>query len=152
MNQLKQIKNNLKQKKVLKNYNSTFKHKQMRFLLTKLSLIFIDKIDEEIFTELEIKLHQNEKSSKMFIESIDILKKQTKYKADWNSFSKFLWYVYQTSTYYNDSKKNIKNVYTNKIIKTNEIRRNLYNTWMESMAEYDLDFNEKIIKVSRLVF
>lgn len=152
MKLLKQIKSNLKEQKKLKEYDRVFKHKQMKFLVTKIALVFSDDINIDKFTKLEIKLSESKKGPDMFSESIKTLEEETKYKADWKSFANFLWFIYQTSTYYRDLKKGMENVYVDNIIKINEKRRNIYNTWMESLAKDDSQFNHKITQVSKLVF
>ena len=90
MKLLNQVKNNLKKQKKLKEYKVVFKHHQMKFLITKIALIFVEKISIEKFAKLEINLYQSKKGIDMFVESIKILEIETKYKADWNSFAKFL--------------------------------------------------------------
>ena len=83
----------------------------MKLTITKIALIVNPEIDIEILEKMEIILLKSKKNSEMYFESFKIFKKNINYVADWDSFAKFMWYAFQTSTYYKDIKKNINNVY-----------------------------------------
>lgn len=151
MKQWKQVKNKLKEKDELKKYKEKFKHKQIRFVVSKIFFVFNseNKIDELL--AIEQKLLVAKKDQKLFSNIIKDFEKIIDYKADWKSFGEFLWMQFQASTYYWDKKKNLENIFNEKnYIKLNSEKRKLYMNWVHSLPKED-DFNEKIIKVSKII-
>lgn len=153
MKQSKQIKKLLKTKGKWEEYKNVFTHKQMRLATSKIALVFNEKISINKLTKIELDLMSSEKNSKMFDNAFKELSLLVNYKADWKSLGKFMWYQYQTSTYYKDIKVGVKNIYNpNNIIEINEKRRGFYLKWLHSIGMNDSLFNEKIIQVSKIVF
>lgn len=153
MKNLKMIKKYLKQNKFWSLYKEKFKHKQMKFAITKIAFIVDKNVSKETLIKMELAALNSNKDKNMYVESFKIFSNKINYKADWKSFGEFMWYIYQTSTYYKDIKKNIKNVYNETNINfINETRRKLYGTWLHSMDKTDDLFNEKIINISKIVF
>lgn len=152
MNQLKQVKNKLRQENIWASYKETFKHKQMKLITTKIALIFKDKININVFYKLEKELMSKTKNKEMFKEAFAILEKEVKYKANWEELGKFMWYAFQTSTFYKDQKKDIKNIYTyENSIRLNTKKREHFLKWLHSVDKKDIEFNNKIIAVQKLV-
>lgn len=146
---LRAIKKQLKQQGLYKKYKTQFKHKQMKLLISKIVLIFNSEADIIHLFELEKSLIEKEVNEKMFDETLLSFESLTGKKANWALFSIFLFYVYQTSTFWRDMKKGVKNVYS--LSNYNELnlkKRQAYNAWFKSM-EIDLDFNSKLIQVLR---
>lgn len=153
MKQSKQIKNLLKTNGKWEEYKKAFSHKQMRLATSRIAFAFNNKISIDKLAKIEIELMKSEKKSNMFDEAFKEISKLVNYKADWKSLGKFMWYQYQTSTYYKDIKKGTKNTYNpNNIIEINEKRRDFYLKWLHSIGMDDSLFNEKIIQVSKIVF
>lgn len=152
MKQLKQVKNKLQQTNNWNAYKEAFTHKQMKLVTTKIALIFKDKINVNTFYKLEKELITKPKNKDMFKEAFATLEKEVQYKANWKELGKFMWYAYQTSTFYKDQKKNVKNVYTfENSVELNTQKREHFLKWLHSVDKNDIDFNNKIIAVQNLV-
>ena len=153
MQKLNQVKSHLKSNGVYKEYKNAFKHKQLRFALTKIALTFNESIHAIDLSKLEMELLKQNKDKDMFIKPMETLNKLVNYKANWKELGKFMWYAYQTSTYFTDRKINVPNIYNgNDNIKVNATKRKHYLKWMHSVDSRDDEFNNKIIKVLKQVY
>lgn len=152
MKQLNLIKRKLKKDKVWNDYKTKFKHKQMRFVVSKIASVFVKNININKFHKIEKSLIETPNGEDMFDEAFRQLSREIKYKADWESLGKFMWYAYQTSTFYTDQKAGIKNIYTlENSIELNDIKREHFLKWLHSVDNTDDKFNNKIMEVQRLV-
>ena len=152
MNNLKQIKKSIKEQGLLKSYNKKFKHKDMKFLLSYVALTFNEEIKIDLLVKEEVKLLNVEKGPKMFINAYSSLSKMTDKNIDWNSFGKFIWYIYQSSTYWKEDKKK-NNIYSKEsFVAMNDQKRKHYNKWMRSIPETTEGYNLKIMEVMKRVF
>ena len=148
MTKLKQISKELKKVKALKAYNHIFKHKQMKYASSKALLIFNPKASIKILVSMEYKLMKEKKDKKMFINNMKVLSKNTNGNIDWKVFGEFLWYLFQTSTYYKDIKLNIKNIYSkDNFIEINSKKRDVYQKWIDSLDKKDPHYNTKIRQI-----
>ena len=153
MKQLKQVKNKFTEQDVYNEYAFKYKHKQMKFITSKIVLIYNPKVSVDELIKLETLMLKADKGKDMFDEPFKMVEKLTNTVADWKSFSKFMWYVYQTSTFFKDEKKGIKNIFNNEnTIKLNEIRRGFFHKWLHSFPENQKNYNENVMQVSNLVF
>lgn len=154
MTKLKEIKIILKSSKNWRKYKHKFHHKQMQFLFSKIVLIFQPDIDINKLAKQEILMLNTDKKDgdAMFLKIFENMQEFTGVKANWEEFAKFIWYVYQTSTYWKDSRKNIPNVFNKKnYIEKNRIKREHYYHWLYSM-DIKENFNNNVIKVLKEVF
>lgn len=148
MKEIKQVKKMLKQRNEWQNYKDTFKHKQIRFALSKISLTFNHLLKPSELLKIELLALKAEKNSEMFKEAFKEISKVVDYKANWDALGKFMWYAFQTSTYFNDKKKGVENIYDSELhVEINAKKRAHYMTWMHSVDTTDDYFNDKIIKV-----
>ena len=153
MKKLKLVKKELKKAKVLKEHNKRFAHKDMRLIFSYVSLVFNDDADIELMVKTEIELTNVKIGPKMFVKAFSSLSKTTNKNIDWKSFGEFMWFIFQTSTYWKDSKKGIKNLFNKKnFIDKNEQKRVLYNNWMRSIPTSTPDYNQKLMDVMKRVF
>lgn len=153
-NQIKIIKKHFKQKNMYLDYKSTFLNKQMRFILTKINLIFTNDLNV-VIKEKEENIFKNSSNKDVWIEIINNLKTSWNINfinVDWNSFAIFLFYTYHYSEFY-FRKSKLKNLYTQEnFTEINKVKIQMYNNWIKSMYETEvLDFNKYIIKVLELV-
>ena len=152
MKKLKAIKSKLKKHKEWKKYKSIFIHRQTRFFVTKIMLVYKKDLDVEILYNWEKSFLNTPVNQNMFEKVFGEFKKYYA-NGDWFSFSKMLWYIYQISRYYKDLKNKIKNIYINgNIIELNKIKRNYYVKWLDSLNKEEKDFNNKIIEVNKIIF
>lgn len=153
MKSLKIVKKILKQKKIWKLYKQKFRHDQMRFLTSKILLIFNDTISPKILVENEILLLKSIKDEKMFVSVFETFNNLAKNNYNWQAFGLFIWYVYQTSTFYYDQKHKIKNVYDEfNYLQRNNQKRQFYYQWLESIDPGTKNYNYLIKKVLKQVF
>jgi len=153
MKELKQLKNKLKQDNLWSIYKKKFNDKSMRLILSYIILIYkpSTSIDEMIEIEKELITKKNDES--MFNSVFIKVKEITNKNFDWESFGKFMWYVYQTSTYYKDIKKNVKNIYTTEnFIQINKIKTNLFFKWLQSIPVNEEKYNFNIRLIMSRVF
>lgn len=147
--EIRHIKKSFKKNGLYREYTNIFQHKQLKFLSSKIILIFNQKVELEKLISLETELLKKEKNEKMFNDVCSRFAELSNKKADWTSFSEFLYLVYQTSTYWKDTKKGIPNIYNmNNYNELNLKKRQLFNKWFKSM-DIDINFNEKLIEVLR---
>lgn len=153
MNKLSQIKKQIKKEKNWKAYKVRFEHKQMKFLFSKIALLLDDEINLKFLHDQELKLVNVEISNEMFIEVFKSLEDKIDFKCNWELFGKFIWFVYQTSTYWKDSKKNNHNIFTpENHLELNQTKRDLYQQWIKSIDKKNRYFNTSVIAISKLVF
>ena len=153
MKELKQLKNKLKQDNLWSIYKKKFNDKSMRLILSYIILIYkpSTSIDEMIEIEKELITKKNDES--MFNSVFIKVKEITNKNFDWESFGKFMWYVYQTSTYYKDIKKNVENIYTTEnFIQINKIKTNLFFKWLQSIPVNEEKYNFNIRLIMSRVF
>ena len=150
MKKIRKIKKKFKRKE-LKIYNSLFKHRQMKFAISKILLACNKNIDVKDLYNIEKSMIDINKDNKMFNLAFANANKISKINADWKSFSEFMWYAYQTSTYYKDIKKNINNVYNKEnFVEINNIKRKKYLLWLHSLPK-EKDFNFIVIKIGKII-
>ncbi|MCK5945760.1 MAG: hypothetical protein KAG04_00660 [Mycoplasmataceae bacterium] len=148
MTALKKLNKELKKNKKLNEYKTMFAHKQMVFACSKVALIFNEDVSVDVLYKMEVKLIGVKKDINMFKEAMKDLTKITNKNIKWDVFAEFLWYLYQTSTYYKDTKKGIKNIFNDDtFIKLNSLKRNAYQRWIDSLDKTDAQYNVRIRKV-----
>ncbi len=153
MTKLKKVKTELRKRKLLSEYNKKFKHKDMRFLFSYVALTFDDSIKVSALVKEEVKLLKADKEKDMFVASYLVLKELTDKKIDWKSFGKFIWFIFQTSTYWKDQRKKIENEFKkDNLVITNQTKRIYYNKWLESLPADIEDQNNKVIQIMKRVF
>ena len=153
LKKLKLVKKEFKKTKLLKEYKNKFTHKDMRFIFSYVSLTFNKESNIDELVNVEVQLAKVKQGPKMFVKAFSSLSKTTDKNIDWKSFGEFMWYIFQTSTYWKDSKKDIKNLYTKKnFIEMNEKKRILYNNWMRSIPTSTSDYNQLLMDVMKRVF
>ena len=150
MKKWKIVKSKLKNDNKWNKYKEVFRHKQMQLAITKICLVFDEKIDIDKLFLIEESLidKTNDRFSDAFKEVSILLNN----KADWNSFAKFMNLQVQMSTYYKDMKQGKDNIFINNVIKMNEEKRKYFLQWLHSIDQKDNTFNDKIIKVQKIVF
>lgn len=152
MKKLKMVKN-LFEKNDLNKYKNKFKNKQIRFVFSKIALIFNPDIDVKTLFKGEQIIFLGDKNENMFIKAFQILKTKTNNNIDWNAFGKLMWYSFQTSSYWKDSKKGIENIFTkNNYVQKNEEKRDWYYKWLKSLPKDLENYNLKILKTLKVVF
>lgn len=155
MQELKEIKNLLKDNKKWAEYKKKYKHPQMRLIFSKIIFVFNKDVSIEDLYKKELQYLEADKSKQeeMFKTIFKSAERLSGVKADWESFAIFMWYVYQTSTYWKDIKKNVKNVFNVKNYnELNQVKRNHYNDWLHSLSPNIENLNNSIIEVLRLVY
>ncbi len=153
MTNLKQVKSELKAQKLMKQYNKKFKNKDMKFLFTFVALAYNDSIKLNFLVKEEKDLMNKKNDQSMFVSSYKKLNKYTNDEILWDEFGIFIWYIFQTSTYWKDKRKKKENIFKDgNFVKVNQEKRNHYNAWLQSIPADFEDQNEKLIKVLRKVF
>ena len=153
MKKLKQIKNKLKDDNLWIEYKNKFKHKSMRLIVSYIILKYKPTASIEELVNIEKKLIKVKKGKGMFCDSFIEVKEITSLDFNWESFGNFMWYVYQTSTYYKDAKKNKKNIYTlENFIEINKIKTKLFFQWLSSIPIDQKEYNLNIRAIMSKVF
>lgn len=153
MQKLKTIKKQLKNDNLWKSYKQKFKHKQMHLLFSKITLIFVPDANENWLIQQEKNLLNQEKNSLMFVETFNKINTLKLADYDWKSFGHFIWYVYQTSTFYHDQKHGKKNLFNEKnYVEKNAEKRHYYYAWLESISPTIFNYNNLIKQVLNKVF
>ena len=152
MKELKQIKNKF-DNDTWKEYKNKFKHKSMRFIISYIILLYRPSMPIDDLVTIEKQLISKNKNIKMFDDAFIEVKKITKKDFNWESLSKFMWYAYQTSTYYKDIKKGITNIYTlDNFIEINAIKIKLFSEWLTSVPVTEEKYNFNIRSFMSKVF
>lgn len=152
---ISELKKFLKQNGYWSNYKELYKHRQMKFVASKIALIFDRSLSINELVELELKMMDVKinKGENMFKNVFGNFEKLVVVKGDWASFSKMMFYIYQTSTYWRDKKNNVENVFTgDNYVEINAIKRNYYYQWLNSLDLKLRDYNILIIEVMRRIF
>ena len=127
-------------------YKKSFKKRQVRFLVSKICLIFTNMPLTRL-AEIEMNLARDP-SLQTFSEAFSHIN----IKAEWNSFGSFIYFIYKTSTYQEDQKNNVENVFISDPIKANSQKRIYYNKWLRSLDFTKYETNFKVRKILKLVF
>jgi len=152
MKELKQIKNKF-DNDTWREYKNKFKHKSMRFIISYIILLYRPSMPIDDLVTIEKQLISKNKNIKMFDDAFIEVKKITKKDFNWESLSKFMWYAYQTSTYYKDIKKGITNIYTlDNFIEINAIKIKLFSEWLTSIPVTEEKYNFNIRSFMSKVF
>lgn len=152
---LKDIKKELIVQNKWASYKEKYKHPQMKFIFSKVALIFNPdlSVDELIPFEIEMLNANKDKKEEMFVNIFKKMRNITQVKADWKIFGKFIWFVFQTSTYWKDTKKNISNIYTKRnYITVNQTKRDLFNDWLHSIDHNTENYNDLIVETLKKVY
>ena len=155
MKVLKEVKRQLINSGEWEYYQDNYEHKQMKFIFSKVALIFNKDLTADVLFEYEQKMAHIDKTKKelTFVDIFKKMKTLTSVKADWEAFGKFMWYVYQTSTYWKDDARNIPNVYTKRnYITINQIKRDLFNDWLHSIDHHVENYNYLIVNTLKKVY
>lgn len=156
MKSLKAIKRLLKQNKQWSEYKKKYAHKQMRLVSSKIALIYNQDLSLEELYKLEVMALEAKKvnEEKMFEDLyFELDKMVNRPYIDWESFGRYMWYTYQTSTYWKDVKKKRPNVFNSRnYIEQNAIKREYYSKWLQSIDLSIEGANDRIIKVQKEVF
>ncbi|CAM9143647.1 hypothetical protein [Mycoplasma todarodis] len=144
----------LKDEGKLKAYNNLFAHKQTRFLLTKIVNILNPSVDPKEMALIEMQLTKNNEN--MFVagaKQIPIITNASEYKeADWESFGKYLYFVFQTGVFYHNKKNGIENIYINgDYVALNIEKKMLFNKFAESIKVMTLEHNTLIKQILKVV-
>lgn len=132
-------------------YKKRFSHRQMRFVCSKIVLLFKDNVFANELEAIEKSLLKEKVDRDLFKEAFEMIDKIIDNGADWASLGQYMWYAYQTSRFFKDAKNKNENVYTKaNSVKLNELRRQLYGKWMHSLNKEDARFNNKIMAVAKL--
>ncbi|UVD81946.1 hypothetical protein NV226_01410 [Mycoplasma iguanae] len=145
---IKVVKTELKKNNLYNEYKLTFKNRQIRFVLTKLIILFDLEIQVKQISELESYLI-NKNNSKMFLlplqELFAMQKNHPLKKIDAKNLANFLFYIYQTSRFYYDKKTGQKNIFINKNVeivhRKNTEKRNYYHAFARQLEEIYPDYN-----------
>ncbi|WP_156768858.1 hypothetical protein [[Mycoplasma] mobile] len=117
----------------------------MRFLLSKIALIFNEKANVEYLINLEINLIKKEKQFHLFDEFVEYIGKNAEWNfkdANWIYLSKFLFYIYQISSFYYDEKYKIKNIYTKEnFTELNSKKRDELTNFVNDLKKLNPNFN-----------
>ncbi|QJG67155.1 hypothetical protein [Mycoplasma phocoenae] len=154
-NKIRKLHLSLLANKNLLKYNSRFKDKQVRFLISKILILFDTNYSIEQLVELEISLMQSAFVSSMYVDklllSVDSLCK--KYQScNWKALGKFLYLIFKTSTYYFDKKHKVPNIFIiHGEIEINEKKREALNDFAISLEAVETDFNFYIRKILKWV-
>ncbi|MGX9358419.1 hypothetical protein ACWXVL_01350 [Mycoplasma sp. 128] len=130
---------------VILKYRQRFRNKQMRFLISKILILFDTNYSINKLAEVEIELMNSNFQKNMFltillnhVNSID----EKFQSCDWKSFGKFLYYIFKTSTYYYDVKHQVPNIFEiHGITSSNARKRDLFNDFCMSLEKVIPDFN-----------
>ncbi len=144
----------LHQKGRLKEYKEIFSYKQTRFMLTKIINILNPNADPIKTSELEISIIKN--NDNMFVpaaKKITSIAHTKKYeKADWESFGKYLYFVFQTGVFYKNKKTQTPNIYDGgNYIELNIEKKILFNKFVDSLKIISPDHNTLIKKILKVV-
>ncbi len=142
------IKKYLKKDSNLKKYKKIFKNKQMRFLFTKISVIFDSSISQKHLANIELSLLYNP-TKENFILLLERLAKTFDnkfHKLKWESLAICFWYTFQNSLFYN---KKVNSEYTfDNFVTLNNIKRNAFSQWLKSFYNLkNIDFNNYVVQV-----
>ncbi len=144
------IKKYLKKDNNLKKYKKLFKNKQIRFLFTKISVIFDSSISQKHLANIELSLLYNP-TKENFVLLLERLSKTFDnkfHKLKWESLAVCFWYAFQNSLFYNKNKK-IDCEYTfDNFIELNNIKRDAFSKWLKSFYNLkNIDFNNYVVQV-----
>lgn len=148
------IKHILKKNNKYNEYKLLFKNKQIRFLFSKISIIFESTISSENLSKIELSLLKNPTKDN-FISSIEKLSKTFDEKfvnLKWRKLGVTLWYVFQTSLFYN-KRRRIPCEYTVKnFVSLNNIKRMNFSKWLKSFYDtQNIDFNKYVLQVLEII-
>ncbi|QJR43958.1 hypothetical protein [Mycoplasma miroungirhinis] len=136
-------------------YISRFKHKQMQFLVSKIFLLFESSLSINELIKIEYELLEKNFLKDMYVDIF--MKNRFTFKKEfinckWESFAKFLFYIFQTSTYFFDKKHKVPNVFIiGGEITINEEKRRLFNEFAESLEKVSINFNFYIKQILKWV-
>lgn len=150
LKKVNKIKLILKNNNKYNEYKLLFKNKQIRFLFSKISIIFESSVSNDDLANLELSLLNNPTKDN-FIISIEKLSKTFNEKfidLSWKNLGVSLWYTFQTSLFYNKKRKIPCEYTTENFISLNNIKRNNYSKWLKSFYDTkNIDFNKYVIEV-----
>ncbi|TCG10432.1 hypothetical protein [Mycoplasma todarodis] len=146
--------NILKKQGKLKDYNNLFANKQTRFLLTKIINILNPNANPDETAKLEMGLIKNE--ADMYIEGakkiIEITGANEYEAADWESFGRYLYFVFQTGVFYHNKKNNVENIFINgDYVELNIEKKMLFNKFVDSLKVTSIDHNHLIKEILKVV-
>ena len=146
------IKKYLKKDSNLKKYKKIFKNKQMRFLFTKISVIFDSSISQKHLANIELSLLYNP-TKENFILLLERLSKTFDnkfHKLKWESLAICFWYTFQNSLFYN---KKVNSEYTfDNFVTLNNIKRSAFSQWLKSFYNLkNIDFNNYVVQVLEII-
>ncbi|MGL4342957.1 MAG: hypothetical protein ACRCRZ_00075 [Metamycoplasmataceae bacterium] len=151
MKQLKQSKHQLKIQlkfdNLYRKYKKTFKNPKYRFIIIQYANIFNVPYSLKLY-ELEKYLIDNNSIDDFVIvfKEFSILISEKYKKLNWESFGKFIYYVFNYSIFYYDKKNSIYK--KNTILNLNDLKKKYYYEWLNSFYETkDINFNEIIVQV-----
>ena len=143
---------NIKKNPNYNEYKGFFFHKNTRFIISYIySYFYNNELSNEKIEHIEkieykfLKLNNIKKFSIIFNELNSLLPPEYK-SVRWNDLGNYFFYVWQSSRFYHDKKKNIKNIYdTGEYIKLNVEKRNYFYLWIVSIKKIDKDFNSFVL-------
>lgn len=156
MTRLKAIKQLLKQNNQWREYRKKYAHRQMRLIFSKIALIYNPELSVQQLYQKEVEMLKAQKNDgeKMFKEVFkDFGDLSRRPKVNWGEFAIYMWYVFQTSTYWKDKSRRRPNTFnTRNYIEINQIKRQHYDKWIKSIDLSIPGANDRIIKVQKAVF
>ncbi len=153
MHKLKRIKKMFKQQNLWNIYKHKFAHKQMKLLFSKITLIFVPDASVEWLYENEKKMLGQTKNSEMFKDVFMTISLINHDQYDWHAFGLFVWFIYQTSTFYQDQKHGIKNIFNKQnYVMQNAQKRHYYHLWLQSLDPTVDNYNILVKQVLQCVF
>ena len=151
MKNLKKAKKQIRKKRLLKEYNKKFRHKQMKFVCSKIALIFDKDINVDILFQLEMSVLKSKLNQNVYGDSMQVFKMNINKKVDWQSLGLYLWFQLQTSTYYKDEKKGNVNIYNKEnYIQLNSKKRDAWQLFIDTLEDNYNHFNKKVIKILKV--
>lgn len=144
------IKTYLKNNDKYKEYKLLFKNKQIRFLFSKISIIFESTISNENLGKIEMALLNNPTKDNFVILIGELSKTFDKKFVNlrWANLGISLWYAFQMSLYYNKKRKVPCEYTIDNFVTLNNIKRANFSKWLKSFYETkNIDFNQYVIKV-----
>ncbi|MGL6124924.1 MAG: hypothetical protein ACRC1F_00330 [Metamycoplasmataceae bacterium] len=154
LKKINSVKSILSSKNKYSEHKTLFKNKQIRFLFSKMSIIFESNISSQDLAQIELSILENP-TQKNFIDSIKKLSKTFDNKfinLKWKEFGICLWYVFQSTLFFNKKSK-IPCEYTREnFISLNNIKRTNFSIWLKSLYDTEnVDFNSYVLRVLEII-
>ncbi len=122
-----------------KKYKKKFSHKQTRFVVSDIALHINKSVSKEKLLHLEEMLLEKSGDDMYYESCKQIFDKDKNKSIDWKSLSKFLYIVFQMSTYHKDLKQDKQNIFIEcNPIEINSQKKILWNKFAFSSGDNKL--------------